>query len=143
MAINDSSDSVNHLDLGSPEDIGTENKTYYGCYSKIIRELHAINNEAIIFVQILPRTGDRYDPYNEAVRHIANLYKEEYHVHVLDLLKYKDTLYSIGSITGDSIGGHYTAIGYAQFAKCLSIVMSDYISENIEDFQEVAFIPYD
>lgn len=143
LAINDSSNTSNHLDIGTPSDIGTDNKTYYGCYSKIIRELHAINNDAIIFVQTLPRTGDKYDPYNEAVEYIANLYKDEYHVHVLDLLKYKDTLYSIGSITGDSIGGHYTAIGYAQFAKCLSIVMSDYISENIEDFQEVAFIPYD
>ena len=46
-------------------------------------------------------------------------------------------------MTKDSIGGHYTAIGYEQFAEILAVIMSDYINEHIGDFQDVHLVEYD
>lgn len=142
LAINDSSTSDRHLDLGVVSDIGTENVTYYGRYSKIIRELHAISPKAIIFVQTCPNSDtERYDPYNEAVRTIAAQYAEEYNVHVLDLANYRN-LYTNSSLLNDLTGGHYTAIGYEQFAEILNYILSDYINTHVDDFQDVFAIPY-
>lgn len=142
LAINDSSTGTAHVDVGVPSDIGTNNQTYYGGLSKIVRELHTISPDAKIFLQTCPRPGVRYEPYNEAIAYIANAYHETYHTHLLDLFAYYN-LYTAASITGDNIGAHYTAIGYEQFAEILNYIMSTYINANISDFQDVYSIPYD
>lgn len=130
-----------YVELGTAADIGTDARTYYGGMSAIIRKLNAISPEAKIFVQTTPVNGGLFDTYNQAVLDIVAAYKNTYPVHCLDLREYKE-LYSASSITGDMLDGHYTAIGYEQFAEILTIVMSDYINANIADFQDVAFIAY-
>ena len=143
-AINDSNSSLDvYLPVGETSDIGTNNDTFYAQYSKVIRELHNISNDAIIFVQTCPDSdNERYAPYNAAIKYIANAYKSTYHTHCLDLAEYS-SLYATTSISQDYIGSHYTAIGYEQFAEILAHVMSEYIASHISDFQSVAFIPYD
>ena len=142
LMINDSSNTANGIDLGTVDDIGTDAQTYYGGMSAIIRELNAISPNAKIFVMTCPRTYSPFPSYNQAVKDIVAAYKDTYPVHCLDLLAYTD-LYNLPSITGDDIGGHYTAIGYEQFAEVLSAILSEYINEHISEFQDVHSIEYD
>lgn len=142
LMINDCGNSVNAVELGTAADIGTDAQTYYGGMSAIIRQLNAISPKAKIFVQTCPVTGGNFDAYNQAVCDIVAAYESTYPVHCLDLLQYKD-MYDASSVTGDSLGGHYTAIGYEQFAEILQVVLSDYITANIAEFQDVPFIEYD
>jgi lysophospholipase L1-like esterase len=128
--------------LGTAADIGTDAQTYYGGMSKIIRELNAISPTAKIFVQTIPSDYVVYMQYSEAVRAIVDAYKNTYPVHLLDLYEYK-SLYKTNKLTGDAIMGHYTAIGYQQFAENLRYVWSDYINQHISEFQDVYLIPYD
>ena len=143
LMINDASaDSSRHLDVGVPEDIGTENMTYYAQYSKIIRNLAAINPSAYIFITTIPDDSAQYEPYNQAVRDIYTAYAETYNIHLLDLYAYMD-LYAIRSITQARRGGHYIAPGYEQFAEIFSWVLSDYVDNNVTKFIDANLVPYD
>ena len=142
LGLNDTAQGTSrYVELGTPSDIGTENETYYGGLSKIIRELNAISENAKIFVLTMPKPSAIRQQYNEAIRTIVTTYQDTYPVYLIDLVEYED-LYSVPSITGDSIGGHYTAIGYHQFAEILRNVISDYINNHIAEFQNVHKIPY-
>ena len=138
LMINDTS----LVDLGSISDIGTDNQTYYGGMSKIIRELNIINPQAKIFVNTCPKTGEKYTQYNQAVRDIVNQYKDTYPVYCIDLEASKK-LYEVPSLQNDYIYGHYTAIGYEQFAEIYNYLLSNYINNNISEFQNVHEIEYD
>lgn len=142
LMINDVSNSNRGVPLGSVEDIGTDAQTYYGGMSKIIRELNAINPTAKIFVNTCPKTGHKYKQYNQAVRNIVDIYSETYPVHCIDLEAVKD-YYEMSSLTDDAVMGHYTALGYEQFAEIYMYVLSDYINNHVADFQDVFKIPYD
>lgn len=143
LMINDASEDVDrHLDVGVPEDIGTENMTYYAQYSKIIRNLAAINSSAYIFITTIPDEAARYETYNQAVRDIYNAYKDTYNVHLLDLYAYID-LYAIRSLTQARRGGHYIAPGYEQFAEIFAWILSDYIDNNVTEFIDMNLVPYD
>lgn len=143
LMINDQSSGTDrYVELGTAADIDTDAQTYYGGMSKIIRELNAISPEAKIFVLTCPQTGGLYPAYNQAVRDIVAAYKTTYPVHCLDLLANADR-YDAQSLKGDAWYGHYTAIGYEQFAEILSGILSEYINANIPDFRDVPFIEYD
>ena len=143
LMINDQSSGTDRfVELGTSNDIGTDARTYYGGMSAIIRKLNEISPNAKIFVLTCPQTGGLYPAYNQAVYDIVDAYKGTYPVHCLDLLANAD-MYSEASLKKDSWYGHYTAIGYEQFAEILTLIMSNYINENIKDFQDVAFIEYD
>lgn len=143
LQLNDVSDSGRAVDLGTIEDIGADTdttRTYYAGISRIIRELNTISPKAKIFVNTCPRTGGKYDTYNQALRDIVNEYKNTYPVHLIDLVNYKKYY---DQISGDNVGGHYTAIGYERFAEIYKYVLSEYINTHITDFQDVHTIEYD
>jgi hypothetical protein len=140
LMINDSYNST--LPVGTESDIGTDNETYYGCLSKIVRELNAISPKAKIFVCTCPNVDSRMVAYNEAVRVIVDAYKTNYNTHCLDLYKNID-MYRNTSLSSDLYMSHYSAVGYEQFAEILNVIMSEYINNHIEDFKDVAFIEYD
>lgn len=142
LGVNDSTNESALVPIGTVADIGTNNQTYYGGMSKLIRELNAISPKAKIFVQTMPGTTSAFLPYNQAVRDICEAYKTTYPVHCLDLYAYL-SLYRTESILNDSIGGHRTAIGYQQFAENLRVIWSEYINTHISDFQDVYLIPID
>ena len=142
LMINDVSNSTRAVELGTIDDIGTDAQSYYGGMSAIIRELNAISPNAKIFVNTCPKTGEKYTTYNRAVRDIVNAYKDTYPVHCIDLEAVKD-LYTNASLTADSVSGHYTAIGYEQFAEIYSYLLSKYINEHVSEFQDVYRIEYD
>lgn len=145
LMINDSSaDSTRNLKLGTISDIGTDEISYYGQYTKIIKELFSISPNAKVFIETCPKVeGDRYVGYNQAVCDIYDKLKPNYpNLHLLDLFKHY-SMYTNASLTNDSLSGHYTAIGYQQFAQILSVILSTYINAHISEFQDVAFIEYD
>lgn len=131
-----------NVEVGTSADIGTDANTYYAQLSKIIRELHTINPDAIIFVNTCPRSDASFTLYNQAVRDIATAYYSTYHTHCVDLYNYR-YLYTNISLTGDSLNGHFTASGYEQFAEIYAYILSDYINTHISDFQNVHKIPFD
>ena len=143
LGLNDvQSGTERYVELGSIADIGTDAQTYYGGLSTIIRELASISPNAMIFIQTMPSTNTTRMQYNDAIRNIVSAYADTYNVHLLDLYEYR-SLYENASLTGDAISGHYTAIGYQQFAEILRIVWSEYINNNISAFQNVHLIEYD
>lgn len=145
LMINDSSSYSNrNLTLGTITDIGTNNMTFYAQYTKVIKELFNISPNAKVFIETCPKVeGDRYVGYNQAVHDIYDALKSNYpNLHLLDLFKYYN-MYTNTSLANDSLAGHYTAIGYQQFAQILSVILSSYINEHISEFQDVAFIEYD
>ena len=100
---------------------------------------------AKIFLQTIPRTTEAIAPYNTAIRNIVTYYNttlSNANIFLLDLYEYRD-MYNISSITGDVWYGHYTAIGYEQFAENLNYILSEFINSNISSFQDAAFIEYD
>jgi len=135
-------DTTRYVELGTSADIGTTAQTYYGGLSQIVEALATISPKAKIFICTCPRTNNLYPSYNQAVYDVVDYYKDTYAVHCLDLLANAD-LYDIASLTGDLKSGHYTAIGYEQFAEIMCKIMSDYINEHITEFQDVPFIEYD
>lgn len=142
LGLNDIATGTNRfVDLGTEADIGTDAQTYYGGLSKIIRELNAISPDAFIFVQTMPNDG-LATQYNTAIRDVVAAYADKYHVHLLDLYTYRE-LYKNASLTGDRTGGHYTAIGYQQFAEILRYIWSEYINDNIVSFQNIHLIEYE
>lgn len=141
LMINDQSDSERGVPLGTVDDIGTENHTYYAGMSKLIRELNTISPTAKIFVDTCPQDGEQFPQYNQAVKDIVEAYENTYPVYLLDLHEHKD-MYNVASLTSDRVNGHYTAIGYEQFAEIMMTIMSNYINTHITDFQDVFEIPY-
>lgn len=149
-----------YIDLGTPEDIENENPdTFYGTYSKLIREIYNLNPLAKIFVFTMFEDLDRgiADPsnpeniitradYNTAIEHIVNLYKTRetnpMQIHILDLRNYIDW-FTTDSIINDRLNGHQTALGYQQFAEIICKIWSKYIADNLHDFQDVHKIPYE
>lgn len=141
LMINDISQTY-HVDLGTINDIGTNNNTYYAQMAKIIRELNSINPDAKIFVNTCPRSGSDYDAYNQAVRDIVDLYDASYPVYCIDLYQYK-YLYDNITLSDDSLNGHLSAIGYEQLSEIYAYILSDFMNKNISDFQNVHKIPFD
>lgn len=143
LGLNDiATGTTRYVELGTSDDIGTSAQTYYGGMSKIVRELNAISPDAMIFIQTMPNASGLKVSYNEAIRTIVAEYSDMYHVHLLDLDEYSH-MYQNSSLKNDSVGGHYTAIGYQQFAEILRVVWSEYINNNISKFQNVHLIEYE
>ena len=142
LGLNDSKTSGSHVDIGTANDIGTDNKTYYGGYSKIIRELHAISPKSFIFCFTMPFENDSNRPYNEAIVNICNSYKSTYKTYLVDLRKYTD-YYKFSTVKNNAVGGHYSPAGYQQMAEIACKAISDCINKNYTDFYNVNLIPYD
>lgn len=142
LMINDQSDSERHLDLGTPSDIGTHNNTYYAGISEIITQIKNQNPTAKIFLNTCPKDGENYPEYNTAIRTIASHYSGQ-NVYCIDLADTYKTLYTNQSLITDYFHGHYTALGYEQFAEIYQNILSDYINNHVSEFQDVFLIPYD
>lgn len=142
LMINDASATDRAVPLGTAADIGTDAQTYYGGMSAIIRALNAISPQAKIFVNTCPKTDSAFAAYNQAVREIVAAYQDTYPVHCIDLAAHAD-LYSLSPLKDDAVGGHYTAVGYQQFAEIYGLILSDYINSHLSAFQNVHAISYD
>lgn len=141
LMINDASSTERAVTLGTAADIGGTAQSYYGGMSAIIRELNAISPKAKIFVNTCPKSDAAFAGYNQAVRDIVTEYASTYPVHCIDLAEHAK-LYGLGPLSLDAVGGHYSAIGYQQFAVIYERILSEYINAHVTAFQDVSAIEY-
>ena len=139
--------NANYVQLGTSADIGTDADSYYAYYYKLIQELVAVNNKAIIFCTTCP-TFDKDFGYNVAVRDlVAYCANRGQRVHCIDLAADKYRLsqryYANPVFMADYINAHYSPIGYQHMAECYMDILSEYMNNNISAFQNVSYIPYD
>lgn len=141
LGLNDASDSPGmHLDLGTADDIGTDRVSFYGCMSRIVREVHEISPDAYIFMQTMPDgengayDSQRYDPYNNAIREICAQYEKEYNTRLLDLEKYKDRYLNNNVLLENAVAEHYYPEGYHEFAVLLYDIWNEYLVEYSNEF---------
>lgn len=125
-------DNRNGAEIGTVSDIKADYKenadTFYGNYDAFIRQLRTYNDAAHIFMLTMPSPeGKSYAGYNVAMRYIAGLYPEK--VHLIDLEKDFDELYTDGVIAKHADHNHYTPIAYN--------IMSTIIEDGINDFMYV------
>ena len=130
--------------VGVKADIGTDNDSYYAYYYKLIQEVVSVNPDAKIFCNTCPKWGAN-DAYNIAVRDIVeHCHGNGQNVFLCDLASEKYAPYFKNqTFVADAISGHYTSIGYEYMAECLVNILSDVINNNISEFQNVTFIPFD
>ena len=141
IGINDSTDGTNSLALGVESDIGTDNDTFYGWYSKLIRRVHALNEQAYIICMTMGTDiTDKVDNYNNAIKIIVNKLAADNKCYLLDLYKYKD--YYVNGLGFDFYEFHYTPRGYAIMQDITASALSELINSN-NDFREIYKIPYD
>ena len=119
---------MSYISLGTNEDIGTEAETFYGMYSKIIREIQGFNPNAKIFCCSLyfSKTSQTVINYCQAIKEISDTYGCYY----IDFLnncshKYNSSLISVG---------HFTSPGYARVGKDIQLLTNDIIKNNLSDF---------
>ena len=139
LGLNDSSGTDRGVTVGSASDIGTNNQTYYGGLSKIIRELHNISPNSFIFCFTMPFETGAIAPYNNAIKTICELYKNTYNTYMVDLRKYKE-YYNQKSVSNNAVNYHYTPAGYQQLAEITCKALSDCINANYSDFYNVNMI---
>ena len=156
LGINDSNtDLETHIPVGSSSDIGTNNNTFYGWYSKIIDTLRTINNKAFVFCfTMYPGLNNgttdltsRYEPYNEAIRTIVAYYQDSQgyatdRVRLVDL-EHRDDLFAIYGRGYDLNGNHKGCVGWEMLAEQLKIALGDEIRQHPDIFHDIVTIPYD
>lgn len=140
LGLNDASDSPGmHLDVGTADDIGSDKTSFYGCMSRIVREVHDISPDAYIFMQTMPDgenggyDAERYDPYNDAIRDICAEYEKDYNTRLLDLEKYKDRYLNDKVLLDNAVAGHYYPEGYREFAVLLYDIWNEYLREHSDE----------
>lgn len=114
--------------LGSIEDCGTDNDTFYANYYKVIQTIKTANSTAKIFCLSL------YWGKSETILSFANAIKEmaeTYDCYYVDLLN----LATDYSVENQYINwGHFTTLGYSRVSKEIENIVNDIIRNNISDF---------
>lgn len=138
-------DSVNVDTVGSASDINLSDYTqnadsFYGNYAKVIQCILATAPQAYVFAFTLP-TLYATDLKNDAIRGVITALASD-RVFIVDLAKDYKYLYTSEYISGNVVGAHFSAIGYANIAKATAIAISDVMNKNHNAFIDLAFAPY-
>ena len=120
---------TSHVELGTVEDCGTDNETFYGMYSKILNEIKQFNPNAKIFCFSLYfySTSTIVQNYCKAIKTMSDKYGC-YYVDFLNAYKYNDSSIYVNL-------GHFTAPGYVQVGKQIQILINDIITKYPDDFK--------
>ncbi len=140
---NDALTDSRHVDVGTIDDIThPERDTYYANYAAIINLIKSQVSKAKIFVLTNPKTIAQFEPYNEAVRAIAQAFDN---VYLIDLKANRLNDYAgANSIISKSYrGGHYNAFAYGHMAKIMANEINRVMAENITEFSQIEFIDKD
>ena len=139
-------DVAHELPVGTSADIGTTAQTYYGCTSKIVDEMFAINTLAHIFLLRRPihYTGP-HTAYQNAISDIVEWYQtngtHQSQVHLIDLDEYYD-LFALAGCNDAYYGGHFTPVGHESVAEIMLYALSNYMDAHPLTFQDANLIPY-
>ena len=142
-------DALGSVPIGNISDIGTDAKTFYACYYKVIKRVLQTAPQADIFCNTCPFEADltSISPYNAAIREIVSHVRssENLRVYLVDLAgEYNNADFFRNPVfVSDLSYGHYTAVGYYYMAdkyiQALSRVMVNYRTY----FKRIYAIPYD
>ena len=118
--------------LGSASDIGTNNDTFYGNYSKIINDVITKNNKTrmIIFTLANPNQLPLIDNFNTAIKNIA----AHFSIPVGDL---ENNYYVKSDEYKKMSGGHPTVVNYNGLSTAYSEVISDTLKNNQSYFNSL------
>ena len=130
LGINDS----NYTTLGSIDDIHDSDpslnpNTFYGNYGKIIEEIKTYSpNSKFIFITM--GYGAKTDPYNQAIRTMANHYGIPY-IETMDNEYFASSWY-----TSNMYSNHPTTPVYAMMSKQYQKMIEDCIYNNVDYFKD-------
>lgn len=125
------------LELGSESDCGTNANTFYGLYSRIIREVKNFNPDAPIFCfSLYFDVRDTSIPFSEAIRRMADMYD----CYFIDFLNE----YYEYSVTGGDVrdkfvySNHFTCAGYVRVSEQILNLVNKAIYDNEDRFRKIA-----
>ena len=124
------------IELGTEDDCGTDNETFYGMYSKIIQEVKAFNSNAVIFcVSLYFNSKDStVQSYCNAIKYMA----EKYGCYYIDFVNNYDYSYDTNANSVFVNVGHFTTTGYVRVAKQMQELTNKVIEENPVQFKFIS-----
>ena len=130
-------------EIGSPDDINTEDKkTFAFYYAEIIEKYKKIQPRAKFFLMTMPSAGVK-DERKEKHRDLLNAFAEKYdNTYVLDLFEYAPK-YNDEFKKNFYMRGHMNPAGYLLTAKMTAAYIDYIIRHNMQDFKEIGFIGTD
>jgi lysophospholipase L1-like esterase len=152
LGVNDCA-GTHPIPLGSQNDIvntpESDATTFYGGYARIIQLIKRLNPNAIIICLTIPKLGDNFNSYNNAIRYITDTYyATDNNVLLLDIANDNMELFNDSSskLKIDSqktnAGVHFTAYGYRMIATFMEKKLNGLIYNN-SAFENIPFIEYD
>lgn len=137
-------DIANNTPLGGPSDIGTDNQTFTGYFSKVIDSLFVVNGDAQIFVLMPPELPvGALATIRSAISGIVSWYQNnsssthKTQVHLVDLMNYAKEFYRNGCYNA-----MFSASGYEYIAELIIEAISKYINQHYSNFSNVNLIEY-
>lgn len=120
--------------IGTIEDCGTDNRTFFAFYSKIIELVKSVQPNAKLFLISAYFRGKDEEIYSAAIKELADKYKNCYYIDLIGL----------GSDLGEDerfMGvTHFNTLGYVRVAKEIATITNKVILDNWKDFADVSYI---
>ena len=118
-----------NITLGTIDDCGTTNETFYGMYSKIITEIKTFNPKAKIFCcSLYYNYPANTEAFCTAIREMA----EKYGCYHVDFLNRYGLYYSQSNPFISA--GHFTCQGYVRVADEMKTLVNEIIEDHLSDF---------
>ena len=122
----------NYIDLGTIEDCGTDVQSFYGLYSKIIKEVQAFNPHAKIFCcSLYYRVSNNTEGYCNAIKEMSDKYGCYYIDFFSNYAQNYNTSNHLISV------GHFTSPGYVKVGRDIQNLTNEIIKNNLKDFMFV------
>lgn len=118
------------INIGTTDDIDTDNDTLYGYVSKVINELRNISPKSYIVCTGVSREQQNSLKINDVYKTVCELKEKCYY---LDCFKE----FNSEPFTSYFFNWHYSANGYSAMANLFDYKLKEVMAKNIEDFKYV------
>lgn len=119
--------------LGVPSDIGTDNDTFYGNYSKIISSISTKNEKTrmILFTIANPNNSETVNKFNSAILYLSN------HFGIPIEIQNENSYIKSSLYINNMVGGHPTAINYNGMSTAFDCMISESLKNNQNYFNHL------
>lgn len=118
------------INIGTTDDIDTDNDTLYGYVSKVINELRNISPKSYIVCTGVSREQQNSLKINDVYKTVCELKEKCYY---LDCFKE----FNSEPFTSYFFNWHYSANGYSAMANLFDYKLKEVMAKNVEDFKYV------
>lgn len=118
------------INIGTTDDIDTDNDTLYGYVSKVINELRNISPKSYVVCTGVSREQPNSPKINDVYKTVCELKEKCYY---LDCFKE----FNSEPFTSYYFNWHYSASGYSAMANLFNYKLKEVMAKNIEDFKYV------